>query len=136
MATKLKDFDFSAPSVLTTSDKAVYDWNDWFDGDIWELTQGEDFMGHPLMMERIIRTRATSRKAKIQLRHVGVNGDQFGKLIIQRVDIIGPMAEKRQARKEKTAATRAANKAASTQARKDHAVSMAASSKQRSKKVS
>ena len=78
MATKLKTFDFSQPSRLTTSDKATYPWDEWLDGDIWELTSGKDFDGHPLMMERIIRTRATGRHAKINLRHIPMNGEQWG----------------------------------------------------------
>lgn len=110
MATKLKSFDFTTPSP-STGEKAVYDWDEWFDGDIWALTAGEDFQGHPLMMERIIRTRATARKAKIRLRHVSQNGDQFGTIVIQRWDIEGPDALKKAARAEKAAATRAAKKA-------------------------
>lgn len=110
MATKLKEFDFSAPNTLTTDKKPVYHWDQWLDGDIWELTQGEDFPGHPLMMERVIRTRATDRRAKIRLRHVGVDGEKFGKLVIQRTDITGPEEAKKIARREKAAATRAAKK--------------------------
>jgi|SRR5262245_33002445 len=110
MAIKLKEFDFATPSPKTM-DKATYYWDDWFDGDIWELTQGEDFHGHPLMMERIIRTRATSRKAKIQLRHVGVNGDSYGKVVIQRTNIEGPNERKRREAREKRAKTIAEKKA-------------------------
>ena len=106
MARTLSSFDFSQPSVLTSAEKAQYHWDDWFNGDIWELTQGEDFHGHPLMMERIVRTRATSRHAKIQLRHVGVNGDNFGKLVVQRIDIVGPTEAKKQARREKRTAAK------------------------------
>ena len=106
MATKLKTFDFSQPSKLTTSDKATYPWDEWLDGDIWELTQGVDFDGHPLMMERIIRTRATGRRAKINLRHVPMNGEPWGIIVVQRNDVPGPAALKR----AETAAKRAATK--------------------------
>ena len=108
MATKLKSFDWTSPSTLTTSEKATYPWEDWFDGDIWQLTQDEDFDGHPLMMERIIRTRATGRKAKVHLRHVPRNGEQWGTIVLQRWDITGPNESKRAATSEKRAATRAA----------------------------
>lgn len=119
MATKLKEFDFSPPSTLTTMPgKATYYWDDWFDGDIWQLTQGEDFYGHPLMMERITRTRATTRKAKIQLRHVGVNGDSYGRLIIQRTDIEGPNQRKRRETREKRAATIAAKRGVEPRSKK------------------
>jgi hypothetical protein len=106
MATKLKTFDFSAPSKLTTSDKATYPWDEWLDGDIWQLTFGEDFDGHPLMMERIIRTRATGRRAKINLRHVPMNGEPWGIIVVQRNDVQGPAALK----KAETAAKRQATK--------------------------
>jgi|SRR5215467_4767655 len=107
MATRLKTYDFTKVSRLTTADKATYPWDDWFDGDIWELKQGDDFDGHPLMMERIIRTRATGKQAKITMRHVPVNGDQWGTIILQRTDVIGPTEAKRRATTEKRAATRA-----------------------------
>jgi hypothetical protein len=108
MATKLKTFDWTSPSTLTTSEKATYPWEEWFDGDIWQLTRDEDFDGHPLMMERIIRTRATGRKAKVRLRHVPLNGEQWGIIVVQRTDIAGPNEAKRSAANEKRAATRAA----------------------------
>jgi hypothetical protein len=110
MATKIKTFDFDQPSTLTTTDKATYPWDLWFDGDIWEITWNEDFQTHPLMMERIIRTRATGRGAKVRLRHVPTNGDPWGRIIVQRTDLVGPNEAKTIARKEKAAATRAANK--------------------------
>jgi hypothetical protein len=109
MAQRLKEFDFSEPSTLTTTDKAVYPWEQWFDGDVWELTWGEDFHGHPLMMERIIRTRATGRHAKVSLRHLPMNGDPWGILVIQRTDIDGPTQVKKEAKAAKMAATKAAN---------------------------
>ena len=43
MANKIKTFDFDQPSTLTTTDKATYPWDKWFDGDIWESTYDEDF---------------------------------------------------------------------------------------------
>jgi len=117
MATKLNKFDFSAPSAITSSEKAVYPWEDWLDGDIWELrhgdTEGADFETHPLMMERIIRTRATARGAKVRLRHLPLNGDApFGIIVVQRTDIEGPNAQKRAATAEKKAAKKAAAKSA------------------------
>src|SRR5882672_3598278 len=108
MATKLKSYDFSQPSQLTTSEKATYPWDEWFDGDIWQITCGEDFDGHPLMMERIIRTRATGKRARVRLRHLPLNGDQWGAIVLQRVDIVGPNEAKRTASNEKRAATRKA----------------------------
>ena len=108
MAEKLKEFDFKSASKLTTAPKGEYPWDDWFDGDIWVLTVGEDFQGHPLMMERVIRTSATNRKAKVNMRHIALDGAPWGKIVLQRRDIVGPTEAKRQARKSKAAATRAA----------------------------
>jgi len=118
MATKLRTFDFSQPSVITSpNEKAVYPWDEWLDGDIWQLTQGEDFDTHPLMMERIIRTRATARRTKVRLRHQPLdgrrNGDPFGVIILQRTDVKGPAEAKKVEQANKRAAKRAeAEKAA------------------------
>ena len=106
MAEVLKEFDWTAPPPANLP-KPTYKWEEWFNGDIWMLTQGEDFYGHPLMMERITRTRATTREATIRLRHVGVNGDRYGKLVVQRTDIIGPTETKKAERKAKATAARA-----------------------------
>jgi hypothetical protein len=107
MAVKLKEFDFKSASKLTTAPKGDYPWDKWFDGDIWMLTEGEDFQGHPLMMERVIRTSATNQKVKVNMRHVAMNGEPWGKIVLQRNDIIGPMA----AKKAERAAIRASKKA-------------------------
>ena len=107
MAVKLKEFDFKSASKLTTSPKGEYPWGKWFDGDVWLLTVGEDFQGHPLMMERVIRTSATNRKAKVNMRHIAMNGDPWGQIVLQRNDIVGPTAAKKAERRAKSAATRA-----------------------------
>ena len=91
MAERLLTFDFTKPSALTKADKAIYPWDEWLDGDIWKLTEGVDFLTHPLMMERIIRTRATTRRAKVQLRHQpGGGSESFGVLVLQRTDVPRP----------------------------------------------
>jgi len=113
LAEKLRTFDFDKPSEITSSEKRSYPWEQWLDGDIWKLEQGEDFDTHPLMMERIVRTRAVTRKAKVRLRHQPShpgNGDPFGVLVIQRTDVPGPAALK----KAEAAAKRAAKKESAT----------------------
>lgn len=113
MAEKLRTFDWSKASNITPEgqEKVVYPWEEWLDGDIWQLTHGEDFETPPLMMERIIRTRATARGAKVRLRHQPLasgNGDPFGVIILQRTDVKGPAESKKaaqaQARADKKAA--------------------------------
>jgi hypothetical protein len=113
MAEKLRSFDFDKPSEITSSDKRLYPWDQWFDGDIWKLTTGEDFGTHPLMMERIIRTRAVNRQAKVRLRHQPLHpgtNDPFGVIIIQRTDMTGPAEQ----RKAEAAERRRAKKVAAT----------------------
>jgi len=110
MAEKLRTFDFDKPSEITSSEKIQYPWDQWLDGDIWQLIHGEDFQTHPLMMERIIRTRAVTRGAKVRLRHQPLhegNGDPFGILIIQRTDKVGPAEAKKIDAKERREAKKA-----------------------------
>jgi hypothetical protein len=90
MAQRLNTYDFSKPSNITTQDRMSYPWDQWFDGSIWRIEQGVDFKTHPLMMERIIRTRATARKAKIVIRHEGVANDPFGVIVFRRTDVPMP----------------------------------------------
>ena len=108
MAEKLRTFDFDRPSEITNTEKRVYPWGEWFDGDIWRIEQGDDFDTHPLMMERIIRTRAVSHKAKVRLRHQPLNGDSFGVIVLQRTDVPGPSEVKKNEAREKRAAKKAA----------------------------
>jgi hypothetical protein len=91
MAKRLPNFDWSSNSVLTLDRDGNYPWTEWLDGDIWELTAGKDFRTHPLMMERIIRTRATTEGAKVRLRH-----PRKGVIVLQRTDVVGPAERKRQ----------------------------------------
>lgn len=129
MAKTLKKYNWAAktPSVRP---KTNYPWQDWFDGQIWKLTHGEDFQCHPLMMERIVRTRATSKQAKVQVRHEDITGDPdnpFGVLIIQRTNLapeasnghkpVAAAAKKAPvARAAKATASKAAPKAAASKA--------------------
>ena len=87
MSERLTSYDFTKSSI-TSTDRMKYPWEEWFDGSIWRITQGDDFKTHPLMMERIIRTRATAWKAKIVVRHEAVgNLDPFGCIVFQRTDV-------------------------------------------------
>lgn len=99
MSERLSTYDFTKSSNITSTERMNYPWDQWFDGSIWRIEQGVDFKTHPLMMERIIRTRATARKAKIVIRHEpkalvgtskGVSYDPFGYIVFQRTDIPQP----------------------------------------------
>lgn len=41
MATKLEEFEFTR----TYGNKPKYPWDEWLDGSIWKLVNGEDFQG-------------------------------------------------------------------------------------------
>ena len=95
MSERLTTYDFSKSSIITSTERMNYPWDEWFDGSIWRIEQGVDFKTHPLMMERIIRTRATARKAKIVIRHeprTAGDHDPFGYIVFQRTDIPQPWA--------------------------------------------
>ena len=109
MATKLKKYDWDNSSNMTKGEKAVYPWDEWLDGSIWRLTHGKDFQPHPLMMERIIRTRATGRGARVQLRHEPLRGgtEPFGHIVLQRTDITSNGSTAKRATTKKAATKRA-----------------------------
>jgi len=116
MAERLRTFDFTAQSAITSAEskgRNRYPWHDWFDGDIWKITQGEDFETSPLMMERIIRTRASNKhhKAKVTLRHIpALNGDKPA-IVLQRTDVVGPSEARKAELREKRQAKKAAAEA-------------------------
>jgi hypothetical protein len=112
MATKLATFDFTKPSNLTKTDRRAYPWDEWLDGNIWQIKYGEDFDAHPLMMERIIRTRATAKGAKVQLRHEALNGDESGIIVLRRSDIAAPKPSRKATTKAAVPAKAAPAKAA------------------------
>jgi hypothetical protein len=112
MAERLRSFDFTAQSAITSAEskgRNRYPWDDWFNGDIWKITRGEDFDAEPLMMERIIRTRASNKnhRAKVTLRHLpAVNGDAPS-IVLQRTDMLSPAAMKKAEQAEKRKARKA-----------------------------
>lgn len=69
MAETLTTYDFDKPSILTTNRTRTYPWGQWFDGRIWRITRGVDFDAQTLMMERIIRSRASNQHVSLRLRH-------------------------------------------------------------------
>ena len=113
MAERLSSFDFTAQSAITSAEskgRNRYPWDDWFDGDIWKITRGVDFDAEPLMMERIIRTRASNKnhRAKVTLRHLpALNGDSPS-IVLQRTDIVGPSVAKKLEQKERRQAKKVA----------------------------
>ena len=62
----------SFPRVSTHRD-CIYPWDDWFDGQVWELTQGEDFQIKAHSMQSPIRSAARTRDLSV---HICVRGDK------------------------------------------------------------
>jgi hypothetical protein len=61
MARKVDEFP-DAPS------QARYPWDEWLDGDVWELIAGEDFNGKPESLRSVADVQARKRGGRIQAR--------------------------------------------------------------------
>lgn len=48
--------------------QSVYPWDEWFDGSVWELTPGEDFVGQPATFRASAVAQAARRDGKVQTR--------------------------------------------------------------------
>jgi hypothetical protein len=48
-----------------------YAWDEWLDGDVWELTRGEDFETPPKLMQSAIHSAARARGGHADTRVVG-----------------------------------------------------------------
>lgn len=88
MAQRLLSYDWSRPNKSGTK-VAAYPWQEWFDGSIWRIEHGVDFHIHPLMMERVLRTKTTTCKGNIVVRHESMTGERggMGVIIFQRTDL-------------------------------------------------
>jgi hypothetical protein len=49
-------------------DQSVYPWDEWFDGSVWELVQGEDFVGQPSTFRASAIAQASRRDGKVRTR--------------------------------------------------------------------
>lgn len=67
MAKKLKSFNFENG---TSSRKSKYAWDEWFDGDIWQLEQGKDFKIKPASFRISLGTNAKKRGLKLRISQV------------------------------------------------------------------
>jgi hypothetical protein len=61
MARKVEEFP-DAPS------QARYPWDEWLDGDVWELTAGVDFNGKPESLRSVADVQAKKRGGRVQAR--------------------------------------------------------------------
>jgi hypothetical protein len=49
-------------------DQSVYPWDEWFDGSVWELVPGEDFVGQPSTFRASAIAQAARRDGKVRTR--------------------------------------------------------------------
>jgi len=74
MAKKLETFEFGKRGRRQDD----YDWNNWLDGDIWELTHLKDFKIKPGSFRTTAATAASERGLKVRTALLGDN-----KVVIQ-----------------------------------------------------
>ena len=61
MARKLETFDFPK-----AGGRAIRPWDEWFDGNIWELKQGVDFDGDTRKFRQSLSSKAHQRGHKVR----------------------------------------------------------------------
>jgi len=62
MAETLQQYDRQEESEIPSGRPAIYPWDDWFDGQIWRLTRGEDYEIPTSGMMSYIRKMAAERE--------------------------------------------------------------------------
>ena len=71
MATKIDAFP-EAPS------QNVYPWDEWLDGDVWELVPGKDFKGKPATFRASAVAQAARRNGKVRTQKIRTkDGDRI-----------------------------------------------------------
>jgi len=61
LAKKLRSHNFSGRGA-----RNIYPWEEWFDGNIWELTHGEDFHGEAKSFRSNLHTAAAKYGGKVR----------------------------------------------------------------------
>jgi hypothetical protein len=69
VATKIEQFP-AAPS------QNVYPWDEWLDGDVWELVPGEDFKGKPATFRASAVAQAARRDGKVRTQRIERDGEE------------------------------------------------------------
>jgi hypothetical protein len=75
MAKILKD------SVFPTRTRSKHPWDEWLDGQVWQLTEGEDFHGSRENFRAAAGAAAQNRHGKVRTRTGTENGVRF--MVIQ-----------------------------------------------------
>jgi len=76
MARKLETF----PTFI----RSTYPWDEWLDGSVWELTEGEDFTSKIPTIRMNAKVQAKKRAGNVRTRVLkGEDDDSPAKLVIQ-----------------------------------------------------
>lgn len=69
MASKIEQFPAAPP-------QNVYPWDEWLDGDVWELVPGEDFKGKPATFRASAVAQAARRDGKVRTQRIERDGEE------------------------------------------------------------
>ena len=69
MANKIEQFPDAPP-------QNVYPWDEWLDGDVWELVPGEDFKGKPATFRASAVAQAARRDGKVRTQRIERDGEE------------------------------------------------------------
>ena len=69
MATRIDEFP-----PTTRNRKSIYPWDEWTDGSIWQVKEGEDFVSTPKTFIQGCYAHAKRHGIKVEVRSVGDSG--------------------------------------------------------------
>lgn len=69
MANKIAHFPDAPPQNF-------YPWDDWLDGDVWELVPGDDFKGKPATFRASAVAQAARRDGKVRTQRIERDGEE------------------------------------------------------------
>mgnify|MGYP001463282124 CR=1 FL=1 len=70
------------PEYARPGRKEEYPYDDWFDGQVWELTEGEDYKSDTRYFKTRIRAAATRRGIKVTVAHT-FDSDGKGRIVVK-----------------------------------------------------
>lgn len=68
MANKIAQFPEAPPQNM-------YPWDEWLDGDVWELVPGDDFKGKPATFRASAVAQAARRDGKVRTQRIERDGE-------------------------------------------------------------
>ena len=104
MAKTLEKFDFTESGA--GAGRAKYDWDEWFDGQIWKLTKDEDWKSEASanVFAGQVRAAAKSKGYIVSVNTIGSEGKEH--VIVQRTGIINDESKGEDTPEDETASDR------------------------------